>query len=130
MYLAHSKRKSKGTNAERELVNILWDNGWASVRIAGSGSVKHPSPDIIAGKKGLVYVIECKTTYKLPKYLKIEEVEELELFASRLGAIPIVAVKVYKNGWFLMDSRGLRRTERGVVFEKGEVLDRWLKRKE
>ena len=32
--------KSKGTNAERELIHNLWANGYAAIRSAGSGSMK------------------------------------------------------------------------------------------
>ena len=55
-------KKKKGTDAERDLIHIFWKNGWAAVRIAGSGSMKYPSPDILAGKNGTLYAIECKTT--------------------------------------------------------------------
>ena len=44
--------KSKGTNAERELIHAFWGKGYAAIRSAGSGSMKYPSPDIIAAKKG------------------------------------------------------------------------------
>ena len=42
-------RKSKGINAERELIRLFEDtNKWSACRVAGSGSSRYPSPDIIA----------------------------------------------------------------------------------
>ena len=35
--------KSKGSNAERQLLHMFWDAGWACLRSAGSGSMNHPS---------------------------------------------------------------------------------------
>ena len=42
-------RKAKGTKGERELVKFFNNSGWACIRIAGSGSSRYPSPDILAG---------------------------------------------------------------------------------
>ena len=42
-------RKSKGINAERSLIHKFWAHNWAAIRVAGSGSSKYPSPDVLAG---------------------------------------------------------------------------------
>lgn len=114
----HSRRKAKGTNAERELVHIFWQHGWAASRMAGSGSITIPSPDIIAGKNRELYVIECKTVDKLPKYFSIKEISDLELFAHRIGAKPVVAVKVSRKGWFFLESRFLRKTQKSFIMDQ------------
>ncbi len=128
--ITHSRRKSKGLNAERELVHLFWSNGWSAARIAGSGSSSMPSPDIIAGGKGKLLVIECKTVEKLPKYFSSKEIEELEEFAFRMGAKPIVAVKINRKGWYYCDSRMLRKTNNSFVFdesiEKKEIKELFL----
>ena len=62
--------KSKGINGERELVHMFWNRGWACLRIAGSGSSKYPSPDILAGNKLRKLAIECKITKDQKKYFK------------------------------------------------------------
>lgn len=41
--------KQKGTIAERELIHLFWKNNIPAVRVAGSGSMRYPSPDILAG---------------------------------------------------------------------------------
>ena len=47
--------KAKGSNAERQLVAKFWSKGFASIRVAGSGSSRFPCPDVLAsnGKKYL-----------------------------------------------------------------------------
>ncbi|MCD6590000.1 Holliday junction resolvase [Candidatus Woesearchaeota archaeon] len=115
--VSYARRKAKGSDAERELVHLLWNHGWSAARIAGSGSIKHPAPDIIAGRKGKLWVIECKTVEDLPKYFSLKEIRELEEFASRMGATPMVAVKVARKGWFILDSRKLRKTSKAVVMD-------------
>ncbi len=118
--VAHSRRKSKGTNAERELVKLLWEKGWAALRTASSGSMKVPLPDVVAARKGKLLAIECKTTKKLPKYLNIEEVKELEKFADVAGALPIIAVKVSHKGWIFVHSKHARKTSHFVVVDGEE----------
>ena len=56
-------RKSKGINAERELIHLFWKtNSWTAVRIAGSGSSKYPCPDILAANISRKIAIEAKST--------------------------------------------------------------------
>ena len=52
--------KKKGINAERELIHMFWAEKWAAIRVAGSGSSKYPSPDILAGNNLRKLAIECK----------------------------------------------------------------------
>ena len=54
--------KRKGTNAERDLIKLFWSVGWAAVRVAGSGSMQFPSPDLLVGNKIRRLAIEVKTT--------------------------------------------------------------------
>ena len=54
-------RKSKGINAERELIHIFWKTkSWAACRVAGSGAIKYPAPDVLAGNGNILLAIECK----------------------------------------------------------------------
>ena len=52
--------KKKGTRAERELLHLLWNANFATLRTAGSGSITIPSCDLLVGKRGKVFAIECK----------------------------------------------------------------------
>ena len=55
-------KKAKGTRGERELVKAFNENGWVCIRVAGSGSSRYPSPDILAGNAMRRVAIECKVT--------------------------------------------------------------------
>ena len=63
--------KSKGINGERELIHKFWNtNSWAAVRVAGSGSMKYPSADILASNKLRKLAIECKVIKEHKKYFE------------------------------------------------------------
>ena len=108
-------RKSKGSNAERELVNMFWSAGWASVRVAGSGSMPHPSPDVLAGKGNRHLVIECKSTKEIKKYLEEKQMDELAKFAAIFGAEPWVGVRFDVLKWYFLSLDDLQKTPGGYV---------------
>ena len=66
--------KSKGINAERELVHMFWSKNWACLRIAGSGSSRYPSPDVLVSNKLRRLAIECKITKEQKKYFERKEI--------------------------------------------------------
>lgn len=103
--------KIKGSNAERQLIHMFWNNNIAAARVAGSGSIQLPMPDIIAGKSKNIVVIECKNTKNRNVYLKQQEIYELEQFALMMGAMPLVAVKVNNKGWFFLHTNSIKKTE-------------------
>ena len=63
--------KSRGSNAERDLIHKFWGEGWAALRAAGSGSSQFPAPDIIASNNVRKLAIEVKLTTELKKYFKV-----------------------------------------------------------
>ncbi len=95
-------RKKKGSDAERELISLFWDNGWAAIRAAGSGSTRYPCADLVAGNRARLLAIECKLTKDSKKYVKKEEIEQLREFSSKIGAEPWLALKFPKTGWFFL----------------------------
>src|SRR3989304_7320060 len=84
-------RKSIGISAERELIHLCWSSGWAAIRVAGSGSIKYPVPDIVAGKGSRVFAVECKKCGSSSVYVSVEEIDDLVAFARLFGAEPVVA---------------------------------------
>lgn len=123
--------KSKGIGAERELIHKFWaTHKWVAVRIAGSGSMKYPSADILATNKLRKLAIECKTTKDQKKYFTKEEIKQFKLFAERFGAEPWIAIKFKGIEWlflpldeiteikkcFLVDAEIAKR--KGVLFEE------------
>lgn len=105
--------KRKGTRAERELAHMFWDTGWASIRVAGSGSMPVPSPDILAGNGKRALAIECKSIKKTSKYLHKDEIEQLKEFSSRFGAEAWLGVRFDNIGWFFLDLEKLGKTKKG-----------------
>ena len=103
--------KSKGTNAERELIHMFWNEKWTAVRIAGSGSSKYPCPDILASNNNSILAIEVKITKDKYKHFTNKEIKELKEFAAKFGAIPLIAIKFKGNDWFFMRVNDLQKTE-------------------
>ncbi len=93
-------RKNKGISGERELVHQFWEFGWPCVRVAGSGSSRYPSPDILTGHGGRMLAIECKVINSEKKYFTKEQIEALKEFAREFGAEPYVSVKFGKTWYF------------------------------
>lgn len=113
-------KKSKGINGEREVIKLLWENGWAAIRSAGSGSSHYPSPDILAGKLGRRIAIECKVTSEERKYFPSDEIKNLQYFAKHFGAEPFVAVKFVKTKWYLFTIEDLKETENGYSIKQSD----------
>lgn len=105
--------KNKGTRAERELFHMLWDNGWATLRSAGSGSTPKPSPDLIASNNERILAIECKSIRGNSKYFDKKEISELTEFSKMFGAEPWLAVRFDNNGWFFIIPEDLKISKSG-----------------
>jgi len=108
-------RKSKGINAERDLIHKFWKNDWCAVRIAGSGSMKYPSADVLASNKLRKLAIECKVTKENKKYFLDIEIEQLKVFSYYFGAESWVAIKFGKEPWLFMNIEDIEKTKKGFV---------------
>ena len=111
------KTKAKGSKAERELLHAFWQHGYACMRAAGSGSIGHPCPDLIAGTPTRKLAIECKATGSTKQYLEQQQVAELRQFCQIFGAEPWIAVrfdhysKKDQLGWYFLTLDDLKETE-------------------
>jgi len=94
--------KRKGTQGERDLINKFWEAGWSAHRIAGSGSNKYPSPDVIAGIPGRKIAIEAKVCNATKKYFTEEEIYGLKEFCRIFGAEGWVSIKFSGEEWYFM----------------------------
>ncbi|MBR9683449.1 Holliday junction resolvase [Candidatus Woesearchaeota archaeon] len=104
-------RKAKGTRAERELIHMFWQTeDWSAHRIAGSGSNKYPSPDIISGNNNRILAIECKTLKKGKKYFNSEEIKQLIIFCNKFGAEPWLAIRFDHKPWHFFKPEELENT--------------------
>ena len=125
-------RKSKGINGERDLVHKFWARNWPCIRVAGSGSSRYPSPDILAGNRERMVAIECKTINDDSKYFPKEEIALLKQFADLFGAEPWVALKFGANQWYFMSLDDLKETDKSYSASlnlaklKGFTLDEFV----
>ncbi|MCG3217913.1 MAG: Holliday junction resolvase [Candidatus Heimdallarchaeota archaeon] len=113
-------RKSRGTNAERDLVNQFWENDYACIRSPSSGGgTKYPRPDLIAGsvKYGRTIAIELKTSRSESIYIQEDQIKGLKEFANTFGAEIWFAVKFIgkRTGFrfFAITSKKLHWTRSG-----------------
>lgn len=108
-------RKTKGTNGERELVKFFNESGWGCIRIAGSGSSRYPSPDILAGNAVRRIAVECKVTKDQKKYLLVDDVEQLMTFSQKFGAESWIAIRFPGGEWFFLMPEDLEKTGSGFA---------------
>src|SRR3989338_5705260 len=113
--------KSKGINAERELVHKFGAAGWACIRVAGSGSSRYASPDLLAGNARRKLAIECKVTSDKAKYLGKDQIDQLAFFSSTYWSEAWIAVKIARE-WLFMMLEDLRETQAGYCVSK-ELAD-------
>lgn len=100
--------KSKGSKAERELFSMFVENGYRSVRVAGSGTMENADCDLLAGKKGRKYAIEVKSSKKPVKYITKEQIENFLVFSSIFTLKPVIAVRFNRIGWFFLDPKHMK----------------------
>lgn len=104
-------KKAKGSNSERELFHMLWENSWGCVRVAGSGSTTRPAPDLLAGDGKRMIAIECKAVGDDKKYFNHIEIEELIEFSRMFGAEAWIAVKFDNKGWWFIPAEKLKKSK-------------------
>jgi Holliday junction resolvase len=102
----------------------LYKQGYAVVRVAGSGAIDMPCPDIVALKSGRCYAVECKAWAKRNLCIPAEKVEELLAWAKRAGARPVIAWRYPRQGWFIMEPKEMHRSDKYycINLEQAQVL--------
>ena len=125
--------KEKGSDAERELLHLFWSRGWATIRSAGSGSMKYPGPDLLVGNKFKRMAIECKSSKNNNIYLNEEDILQLRQFSEVFDARPFFAVRFAKKDWLFLNIEDLEKTEKGYVVNlntaerRGLLIDEIIK---
>lgn len=115
MAVSPKGRKAKGSKAERELIHMLYEKGFASVRAAGSGSTGLPSPDIISSNGKIILALECKASHDKAKYFDKDEISQLDLFANMFGARSYIAMRFDNDDWYFIKLTDLKQTPRGFA---------------
>ena len=109
--------KAKGSNAERELVTMLWGLGFAAIRAAGSGVSRFYSPDVLASNGSKIVAVECKSTKHGYQYFDPEQIRQLKEFSRIFGAEPWLAVK-FSTTWKFFKPEDLKPTKNAFVVMK------------
>jgi Holliday junction resolvase len=113
--------KTKGANAERELLHMLSERGFAVVRVAGSGMIAETSADLIAGNSTKKFVIECKTCKDKKRYLDKAQISDLKEFSNKFGFPPLIAVKFNRQGWWFVNPEQLEDTGKCLAISLDEI---------
>jgi len=113
---------AKGSDAERELARILWDNGFVVMRSPASGSAREdPQPDLLFSDGSNIFGAECKRSSKDRVYINREEVVELEAFCEHFGfgCEALYAVRFNYRPWYFLRLGDLEETD-GSSFKAEE----------
>lgn len=115
--------KQKGSQFEREFCEILKERGYWVHFIAPSKKGSQPC-DVIAVKKGVAYLIDCKTS--VLNYFPVSRLELNQIYAYERWLVcgnknTYVAVK-YNDNVYMIDYEILR--EKGKVALTDELLFR------
>ncbi|MDO8660708.1 MAG: Holliday junction resolvase Hjc [Candidatus Woesearchaeota archaeon] len=119
--------KSRGINAERELIHAFWaTKEWTACRVAGSGSMKYPCPDIIALSSSRRLAVECKLCSGDNQYLTAEEINDLRDYATRSGCEAWIAMRFSHEKWRFLRADHLPTTEKMYVISRTTATEKGL----
>jgi len=96
-----------GFRYERQLADKLENEGWHVERVASSGRRKNSVCDLVGIKDGKAYLIEVKTRNRKGFYIKKfeDDLKELREVATKVNAVPFLAVLIKRRGWKFFDLR-------------------------
>lgn len=101
----------KGDNRERELVNMLDEDGFAVMRAPASGAATDRElPDVLAGNARTFYAIEAKSSSGNPIYITLKEVADLIYFSLTFGAKARIGVRFDNEDWYFYHPADLYAT--------------------
>ena len=100
--------KSKGSRAERELLDIFTEQGWKCARVAGSGMNENTYCDLIAGKiNSKPYAIEAKSSKNPRIYITKKQINDFIQFSYLMGLTPVIAARFNREGWIFIEPKQL-----------------------
>lgn len=118
---------NKGASAERELMRLFAERGFAVARSAGSGKNQLPTPDLVVLKNGRHICIECKAWRA--KYLSISalQMEDLKKWRQMSGGEMFIAWKYPNRGWFFLKIEDFNFGKNySISFEKAQRVGKPL----
>ena len=95
-------RYAKGANAERELLEHLFNAGFSVARVAGSGVSSFNPPDLLAFSKSKKLGFECKAWGSSSLTIPFDQFDGLVNWCRNADCQAVVAWKVPRKGWFFL----------------------------
>lgn len=117
---------AKGANAERELLQRLFDAGFAVARVAGSGVSAFNPPDLVAFSKGKKLGFECKAWGASSLTIPKEQFQGLVDWCEKAGCDAVIAWKFPRNGWFFLSPADFHATEKAFAISLKEAQQKGL----
>ncbi|MFH1256046.1 MAG: Holliday junction resolvase Hjc [Candidatus Diapherotrites archaeon] len=117
---------AKGANAERELIHLFFDRGFAVVRIAGSGKTALPAPDLLALSKTKKMAFECKAWNSKHLAIPLLQMEELIGWCEKADIDAFVAWKVPRKGWLFLKPEFFKKTAKNYMISLKEAFHKGL----
>ncbi|MEM4230576.1 MAG: Holliday junction resolvase Hjc [Candidatus Pacearchaeota archaeon] len=115
--------KTKGSNAERELLKFFIENGFKAARVAGSGMNDESPCDLIVGKANKKFAIECKTCKSKKRYIDKKQIEDFLIFSESFGLTPLIAIRFNRQGWLFLKPEDLEKTGKGLAISLKNALE-------
>ena len=116
--------KAKGSKAERELFDMFVQNHYRAVRVAGSGTMDNADCDLIAGKPGKKFAIECKSSKAPIKYITKDQIERFIIFSEIFGLTPVIALRFNREGWFFLPPSEMRDSGKNWAIKLEEAKEK------
>ncbi|MBR9707295.1 MAG: Holliday junction resolvase [Candidatus Diapherotrites archaeon] len=119
---SRARNKQRGSTAERELQRMFYNEGYAVIRAAGSGSSTMPCPDIFVLKGDKRYAIECKYVQANNLALAKEQIDKLVEFSAKSYSPLIVAWKIPLKGWQFLNISDLNKTPKFYTINQTDAI--------
>ncbi|MBS3061241.1 MAG: Holliday junction resolvase [Candidatus Diapherotrites archaeon] len=113
---------NKGSAAERELIGLFYDQGFAVVRAAGSGTNALTSPDLVVLRNGKAFAVEAKAWAKNNLSIDRIQFDDLLLWAKKAGCTALFAWKYPRQGWFFLLPEAFHETGRGFAISYKDAI--------
>jgi Holliday junction resolvase len=107
----------KGSKAENELVDILNDAGFVTIRAAGSGKKRFKCPDVLAFRSIEQYGFECKANESDYLQLKKQQVQDLIKWKESTNIQTFIAWRKKGGVWYFIMPEHLKENEKGYSID-------------
>lgn len=119
--VAKLNRYSKGARSERELLHLLYDNGYSVIRSAGSG-VNSISPDLLGIKAGKGIALECKAWDRGSISIEKEKFVSLVKWRDNTGMDTYIAWRMSGSGWFFITLDEMSENGKSYTVTKSKAI--------